>query len=109
MLCAERTAKNMKNLICMILILLAATSNNTVVNENEQNEMPTAIESSTVSQIKVAETEEAAEPEVQEIAVQEKAVVPKTEKVETAKPIPAPETDPPCPKGSRNSRSDGLC
>ena len=96
MLCVERTAKNMKNLICMILIMLAATSNSMVVNENEQNEMPTAIESETVPQIIIEETEET-EPEVQEkeIEVQEKAVVPKTETVETAKPAPAIETPAP--------------
>lgn len=86
----------MKNLICMILILLAAASNSMVVNENEKTELPTAIESEASSQIIMEEVEEKLEPEVQEIeiAVQEKSVIPKTEKVGTAKPVPAPKTFP---------------
>lgn len=92
---SERTAKNMKNLICIMLIVLAATVNSTVVNENEKIEISTAIESQTVPQITVEKVTEKAEPEIQE-----KIVVPKSKTVETPKSVNTSVSETPTPHTS---------
>ena len=85
----------MKNLICIMLTVLATTVNGTVVNENEKIEIPTAIESQTVPQITVEKVTEKTEPEFQE-----EVVVPKSKTVETPKPATASVSETPAPQTS---------
>lgn len=85
----------MKNLICIMLIVLTATANSTVVNENEKIEIPIAIEPQTVPQITVEKVTEKTEPEIQE-----EAVVPKSNTVETPKTATASVSEAPTPQTS---------
>ena len=85
----------MKNFMCIMLIMLAATVNSTVVNENEKIEIPTAIEPQTVPQITVERVTEKTEPEIQE-----EVVVPKSDKAETPKSVNTSVSETPAPQTS---------